>query len=478
MKNFNMNKVFVYGYFQFLHPGHVRFLSFAKSQGEYLVVGLLKPLNQNIDEFSIEDRVYALNNLVVVDEVIILEGDVGDLITDIKPSTIVMGPEFQNKEIEVKKVAKSIKANIVFGAGPTGVSLSDFGFAADSQLDNLLGNSFDNYLKRSGITVKSILNTIEKFKNLRILVAGDSIVDCYTECRALGMSQEDPLVVTAPVSQKKFVGGAGIIALHAASLTASVDFFTAVGGDRDEAGSIVKSKIRNANIQDLMCELENFNIVEKKRFRVNGSTVFRHNIIPIENYSEVWQKKLIKKAKNFEDKYDLVIFADFSLGMLSPQLIKIIKSCCKNAKISADSQYSSQIGNLEKFEGVDYVFPTEFEARSFLHDNSSGLSELSNKVISRLDNKITFLKLGSDGVLVNNVTSQQSIPSFAHNVKDVAGAGDSLMVGVSLALCTGASPSISAVIGSLIAAIQISRVGNVPVTAAELIATLQNHRFG
>ena len=36
----NKIKVFVYGDFNILHPGHLRLLKFAKESGDYLIVGI------------------------------------------------------------------------------------------------------------------------------------------------------------------------------------------------------------------------------------------------------------------------------------------------------------------------------------------------------------------------------------------------------------------------------------------------------
>ena len=52
------------------------------------------------------------------------------------------------------------------------------------------------------------------------IIIGDLIIDEYINCDPLGMSQEDPTLVVTPVESKKFIGGAGIVASHAASLGA------------------------------------------------------------------------------------------------------------------------------------------------------------------------------------------------------------------------------------------------------------------
>ena len=62
-------------------------------------------------------------------------------------------------------------------------------------------------------------------------VIGDLIIDEYISCNALGMSQEEPTLVVTPIDSKKFVGGAGIVAAHAAGCGANVKLISVVGKD-------------------------------------------------------------------------------------------------------------------------------------------------------------------------------------------------------------------------------------------------------
>ena len=71
--------------------------------------------------------------------------------------------------------------------------------------------------------------------------AGETIIDDYIDCTALGMSQEDPTIVVKPIEKKRFLGGAAIVAAHAKSLGATVEFVTQLG--RDEEAKFTKTKL-------------------------------------------------------------------------------------------------------------------------------------------------------------------------------------------------------------------------------------------
>ena len=89
-----------------------------------------------------------------------------------------------------------------------------------------------------------------------------------------------------------------------------------------------------------------------------------------------------------------------------------------------------------------------------------------------------ILKLGSDCALIMRRTDSagnyeiEQLPALNSTPRDVAGAGDSLLVTAALALASGASIWESSLLGSIAAAVQVSRVGNIPITNSEIASEL------
>ena len=88
--------------------------------------------------------------------------------------------------------------------------------------------------------------------------------------------------------------------------------------------------------------------------------------------------------------------------------------------------------------------------------------------------------LGAEGLILlgekQNEERLDRLPAFNNNPKDVAGAGDSLFTCLSMALCAGEDVWRSCYLASVVAAIQVSRVGNLPIQYAEVMAELLNRR--
>ena len=73
-----------------------------------------------------------------------------------------------------------------------------------------------------------------------LLVVGDTILDQYAGCEAIGMSAEAPVLVVREL-QKRIMWGVSIVASHIKALGANCYFLSVVGED-DEA-KIIKNKL-------------------------------------------------------------------------------------------------------------------------------------------------------------------------------------------------------------------------------------------
>ena len=83
----------------------------------------------------------------------------------------------------------------------------------------------------------------------------------------------------------------------------------------------------------------------------------------------------------------------------------------------------------------------------------------------------------ADGLFLKSKSSKsmsqpELIPSLTKNPVDVSGAGDSLLVISGLALACGASLEEAALLGSIGAAIQVQRVGNIPITSSDILSCI------
>ena len=144
-----------------------------------------------------------------------------------------------------------------------------------------------------------------------------------------------------------------------------------------------------------------------------------------------------KVFDQLKEEIDLIIFSDFNYGCTPQSLVNYISEYCKKNKILffADSQSSSQFGDISRFRDATIICATERETRLALTDYKSGLQNLTNNLLLKTKAENLMLKLGSDGIIIaenNENFLTDSLSSLNPNPSDVAGAGDAFLAAISL----------------------------------------------
>ena len=472
--------IFISGNFNILHPGHLRLIKFARELGDRLVVGVISDkLGGDVIHIPEQLRLEGLSANSLVDEVMLVNKSLDTVIQNLKPDFVVKGKEHEDRfNLELAAV-KSYGGKLIFSSGEVSFSSLDL---INKNLENEAQDGFtlpNNYLNRHNFTSKDMLKSLKKISTLSVCVIGDLIVDEYIACDALGMSQEDPSIVVTPTSSKKFIGGAGIVAAHAAGLGAKVDFFSIVG--KDISRDFALEKLKDFSVNAYLEIDETRPTTLKQRYRAKNKTLLRVSHLHQNSINLELQKKLLAGVQSRISEYDLMVFSDFNYGCLPQALVDNLTEIASlnNVLMVADSQSSSQSGDVTRFKGMDILTPTEHEARVSLHNKEDGLVTLAENIRIKSSAQNIMLKLAEEGVLLHQTVDRlksgtDRIKSFNLNPADEAGAGDSMLIASALTYATSKNFWLAGLIGSLAAGLQISRIGNNPLAANELSEILEN----
>jgi len=465
--------VFVSGNFNVIHPGHLRLLKFAADCGDVLVVGV----NNREGGAAVvpgELRLEGVRAIGMVDHAFLLHDSPEQFIAALQPAIVVKGKEHETARNPEKKVVEGYGGQLLFSSGDVVFSSLDL-IQREFKEFNLSSISKPlDFPARHGFALSDLKAVLVKFAGLRVLVIGDLIVDEYLACDALGMSQEDPAIVVTPVLSERFVGGAGIVASHAAGLGADASMVSLVG--YDEAAAYAAEKLPSYGVEATLLSDASRPTTLKQRYRAAGKTLLRVSHLKQHAADQALQERMLKAIKAALPKADLLIFADFNYGCLPQPLVDAIVTLCGQRKVpmAADSQSSSQVGDVSRFKNALLLTPTEREARLALRDFDSGLVVLAEALRQRTNAQNIVLTLDSEGVLLHAPSARAEgwltdrLPALNLAPRDTAGAGDSLLVAAALALVTGADMWRSAYIGSIAAACQVGRIGNTPLARGDI----------
>lgn len=473
--------VFVSGNFNILHPGHLRLLRFAKDLGDRLVVGVnsdkIGGAAVHINEI---DRMEGLKSNSLVDDVILINTSLEEVLTHLKPNIVVKGREYEERFNIEETILGRYGGRLVFSSGEMTLSSADLlRKSLDCNDDIDLLSSLD-FCKRHSFSLDSLTSIVGRFNSIKVCVIGDLIVDEYIDCEPLGMSREDPTIAVSPIENTRYIGGAGIVAAHASSLGAKVDFYSVLGVDATAEYAI--RELNGFNVNQCCVIDESRPTSLKQRYRAQGKTLLRVSHLSQSAISKKLQQDILERFKLRAKHYDVVVFSDFNYGALPQPLVdKLIAICAKlNIKTIADSQSSSQVGDISRFRGVQVITPTEHEARLSLRNNEDGLVVVAEKLRKETNVNNILLKLGDEGLMLhyheaNGKPKTDKLPAFQRIPADVAGAGDSMLITYGLAHAAGGDFWQSAFLANIAAAIQVGRLGNTPLQTEELLASLNDH---
>jgi rfaE bifunctional protein kinase chain/domain len=476
-----LKTVFVSGSFNVLHPGHLRLLRFAKECGDRLIVGVYSDrMAANAAHVHEHLRLEGVQSISWVDKAFIVDEPLPAVIASLQPDIVVKGKEHElgfNPELAV---LEKFGAQLLFSSGETIFSSLDLIRKEFKELDSKSINLPHEYLLRHVIKTARLTDLLRQFSKLNVCVVGDLIIDEYITCQALGMSQEDTTIVVTPVDSTRFIGGAGIVAAHAAGLGASVQFFSVTGNDG--ARDFALEGLVTAGVNARLLVDNSRPTTLKQRFRSKGKSLLRVSHLHQGAVSLALQKQMLVEFEQVLDTVDLLVFSDFNYGCLPQPLVEQLVAMAKsrNVMLVADSQSSSQVGDISRFKGMDLLTPTEREARISTRNHEDGLVILAEQLRQQASAQNVLLKLGEEGMLIHagkdkgkgNDWLTDRIGALNAAPKDVAGAGDSMLITSAMALACGSDIWEAACLGSLAAAVQVGRVGNTPLRTEELVREL------
>jgi len=471
--------VFVSGHFNVLHPGHLRLLRFAKECGDRLIVAVESDRIAG-DAAHVHEhlRLEGVQSISWVDEAFLVDEPIVEIISHLRPDVVVKGKEHELRYNPEMFVLEEYGGRLLFSSGETVFSSLDLIRKEFKELDVRSISLPGAYLARHTIEPSRLIEVLHQFSELKVCVIGDLIIDEYITCQPLGMSQEDPTIVVTPVDIVRFIGGAGIVAAHAAGLGARVQYISVTG--MDAVREFALSELASMGVSARLLVDESRPTTLKQRYRCNGKSMLRVSHLHQGAISLALQKQMLVEIEQAMDGVNLLVFSDFNYGCLPQPLVEQIISMArsKGVMLAADSQSSSQVGDISRFRGMNLITPTEREARISTRNREDGLVIMAEQLRQQASAYNILLKLGEEGLLIHAGNSKAEdwltdrVDALNSAPKDVAGAGDSLLITSAMTLASGGNIWEAAGLGSLAAAVQVGRVGNTPLLVKELMQEL------
>lgn len=473
-----------HGVFDIVHPGHLRHLIYTKKKAEFLIVSITKDIFIKKGKYRphVPQEIRAVNlcYYTMVDYVIIDDYETPiNLLKDLQPDFFSKGYEYsdlsfikgETKTSEESDIIKKYGGQIIFTPGDIVYSSTEI----LSKKKPLLSHEKLNLIfENEKIGFKEIFQALKGFKEKKVHIIGDTIIDSLSRCSMLGGQSKTPTMSILFENRENFIGGAAIVAKHLSAAGAKVTFTTIMGNDD-------LMKYAKKDLKDIKLNL----IIDNKRPTTNKNSfvVDNYRLIKVDTldnspFNDEIMKKIHTLIKSTHS--DLVIFSDFRHGIFNSTSIPfLIEAIPKNVIKVADSQVASRWGNILDFKSFDIITPNEKEARFALGDQDSNIGLLANTLEKKAKSTLLILKLGDKGVLFTNEHKKDQyyfIDSFVNNLVDAVGAGDALLAYSSLSYAVNKNNAISAVLGSIAASCECEKDGNIPVYPGDIKNKIEEYK--
>ena len=311
------------------------------------------------------------------------------------------------------------------------------------------------------------------FKDKKILIIGDVMLDSYLFGDVERISPEAPVPIVDITRKQNKLGGAANVATNIKNLGGTPILCSIIG--KDIKGDIFISLLQEMKISnDYIYQSENRLTTDKTRIIGNSHQMLR---IDDEIKSELGkdEKIYLKMIKNIldNDNIDCVLFQDYDKGIINEYIINIIIS--KANYLSIPIIVDPKKNNFHSYHNVTLFKPNLKEFKESMNIDSCDRDELlknGSKILHKRGIEIVFVTLSEDGIFVSykkgNKTIRKIIPTTPRDVVDIAGAGDTVCSILTM-LINDMSIEEIAKISNLAGGIVCEEIGVIPIDKYRLL---------
>lgn len=481
LKKHGKTIVHSHGIFDLVHPGIIKHLNDAKSQGDILIITVIRDSDVRRGPgrpiFPEEFRAENVASLEQVDYVSIVEDTVPfDCVKRIMPNIFAKGQAYKERDRRIHKKIYEEEKEFFFGKSKI-YETKGFSFSSSNLINNFIDIYTDEtkgFLKKFSVkhSFGEIAARIDSLKDMRVLLIGDGIIDEYHYCSSMGRSSKNPIIVNKYITHEIFAGAAFIIANHVAGLCKEVRLVSMLGKE-DSREEFIRSNLKT-NVKPKFFYRYDSPTVVKRRYinQYLNQKLFEINYLN-ENYIDgECETDVIEYLTSELPKYDLVLVSDFGHGFITDKIIKAIESNSKIFAVNTQTNAANTGYNMiTKYRCPNFVCLDETEARLATQDKFSDIEVVAREVSNAVESDYLIITLGKSGSIgIDGNGDINLTPIFSTKVIDTIGAGDAFFAFTAPCFAQGMPLDLVSFVGNAVGALAVQIVGNKkPVEKFELL---------
>lgn len=324
-------------------------------------------------------------------------------------------------------------------------------------------------------------NIFDKFKDNKVLIIGDIMMDTYLVGKVERISPEAPVPIVDIDEKKEKLGGAANVALNIKELGATPIICSVIG--KDSTGFELESLLIKYNLNvKYIYKSNNRKTTNKIRIIGNNSQMLRiddetKKDIDDECFERLKEKIIMSVAEN---KIDAIIFQDYDKGVITKKLIEYVTTLSKKRNIPLF--VDPKLKNFNFYKGVKIFKPNFNELKRGLKNDELNIDKYKDiiphveKLMREQNIDIFYTTMGDKGIFLSCKKDDKYIHTHIEgekrSVADVSGAGDTVISLATLLTINGVDPLEVARISNIGGGLVCEKVGVVPVNKEDLLKEL------
>lgn len=327
--------------------------------------------------------------------------------------------------------------------------------------------------------MKKRYKQLREFAEIRLpeckaLVIGDVMLDKYYYGEVKRISPEAPVPVTRVLKEKGTLGGAANVAHNLSRLGCATYLCGVVGNDQhrqylqglldergiDGAGLIETAGPTTTKLRIIGGHQQMMRLDFEETVQANGA-------VTEAICSQV--EMLVPKS------VQCVILSDYGKGVCTPEICqRIIAHCNRHAvPVIVDPKGT----DWRKYQSAAYITPNLKELNEAVLEAVPNEDEAVHKAAQRIRRRYKIQNVlvtrSEKGLSLIGARKAVHIPTYAQEVFDVSGAGDTVIAVLGAAIAAGVRPADAAYLANIAAGVVVGKLGTYAISQRELLCALQ-----
>jgi D-beta-D-heptose 7-phosphate kinase/D-beta-D-heptose 1-phosphate adenosyltransferase len=305
-----------------------------------------------------------------------------------------------------------------------------------------------------------------------VLVVGDVMLDRFISGIVERVSPEAPALVLSIDSERSMLGGAANVAANIASLGGVAVLVGIIGDDLDSAHVSSLVAQFGGSLVDAMIRSPTTKTTSKTRYIAGDRHLLRADSETVGLSSED-EQAIAAAIRDCVVDCDAIVMSDYAKGVMSPAVMQAAVEIAEASRIPLVADPKRR--DFVLYKGADLLTPNckELEYATGEPCKDLGSCQRAAEEVIALTGASVLLTRAEDGVALFQAGAEAwSEPAQTRLVRDVSGAGDTVLAVSAIALAAGADLVDASHLANVAAALAVGRSGTSCITPDELTFAL------